>query len=171
MKSFVPIAFIIFLFPFHCSGQGNSLLWRISGKNLQHPSYLYGTMHSSDSRVFHFADSVLPHFEQCEAFAMEVVLDENTQSTIMQNVFMEKGGTLKALLTQPQYDSVQWFAMKNAGLSISVLNKMKPLYVAMLIELMSTADSLQNAGIFLDEYFQINATAQRKKVIGIETVD
>src|SRR5437016_2212553 len=114
MKSLSQIAFAILLFSFHCSGQGNSLLWRISGKNLQHPSYLYGTMHSSDSRVFHFADSVLPLFEQCEAFAMEVVLDENTQATIMQNVFMEKGSTLKALLTQPQYDSVQWFAMKNA---------------------------------------------------------
>ena len=163
------------LFTFHFSlllfSQGNSLLWRISGKNLPEPSYLYGTMHSSDSRVFHFADSVLPAFEQCEAFAMEVVVDETFQATILQNIFMENGTSLKSLLTQPQYDSVQWFAMKNAGLMISFIDKMKPLYVAMMLEIMSGNDSVvNNTDPFLDQYFEQAAVNQHKKVMGIETV-
>lgn len=35
-----------------------SLLWRISGKGLKEPSYLYGTMHISNKEVFRFGDSV-----------------------------------------------------------------------------------------------------------------
>lgn len=167
--------FLFSLFTFHFSivlfSQGNSLLWRISGKNLREPSYLYGTMHSSDSRVFHFADSVLPAFERCEAFAMEVLVDETFQATILQNIFMENGTSLKSLLTQPQYDSVQWFAMKNAGLMISFIDKMKPLYVAMMLEMMSGDDSLlNNTDPFLDQYFEQAAENQHKKVMGIETV-
>lgn len=165
-------SFFFFNFSLNTCAQGNSLLWRISGKNLEHPSYLYGTMHSSDPRVFHFADSVLPAFEKCEAFAMEVVVDENTQSTMMQNVFMENGGTLKNLLTQRQYDSVQYFAMWNAGLMISYFEKMKPLYVAMMLEMMSGNDSIRrNNDPFLDQYLESEARSQRKVVLGIETVE
>ncbi len=152
--------------------QGNSLLWRISGKNLNETSYLYGTMHSSDPRVFHFADSVIPAFEQCNAFAMEVVIDENTQATMLKNVFMENGRTLKSLLTQPQYDSVQYFAMKNAGLVISYFDKMKPLYVAMMLEMLSSSDSiLQDSDPFLDQYLESEAQKQGKQIVGIETVE
>jgi uncharacterized protein YbaP (TraB family) len=171
LKSIVLFSLLTFQFSPLLFSQGNSLLWRISGRNLQEPSYLYGTMHSSDSRVFHFADSVLPAFEQCEAFAMEVVVDETLQATILQNIFMENGTSLKSLLTQPQYDSVQWFAMKNAGLMISFIDKMKPLYVAMMLQVMSGEDSIvKNSDPFLDQYFEQAAENQRKKVMGIETV-
>ncbi|MEP7218312.1 MAG: TraB/GumN family protein, partial [Bacteroidota bacterium] len=52
-----------------------SLLWEISGKGLAHPSYLYGTFHVEDKRVFDFTDSVLLKFHECTAFASEIVLD------------------------------------------------------------------------------------------------
>ncbi|HYV93977.1 MAG TPA: TraB/GumN family protein [Chitinophagales bacterium] len=164
---------ILYLLCSHFSfSQGNSLLWRITGKKSEPPSYLYGTMHSADPRVFHFADSVLPVFEKCKAFAMEVVVDENSQAIMLENIFMENGSTLKSLLTQGQYDSVQWFAMKNAGLAISFIDKMKPLYVAMMLEMLSGDDSLlTNPDPFLDQYFENEATTQRKKVMGIETVE
>lgn len=53
-----------------------SLLWRISGKGLQQPSYLYGTMHDGDERLFHFGDSVYQALENTRGFAMEVNPDE-----------------------------------------------------------------------------------------------
>src|SRR5215510_1180692 len=125
-------ALLIFIIGFQFSvsvfSQGNSLLWRITGNHTEHPSYLYGTMHSTDPRVFHFADSVLTAFEMCDAFAMEVLIDENVQATILQNIFMNGDATLKSLLSSDQYDSLQRFAMKNAGLDVSYFDRMKPLY-------------------------------------------
>ena len=35
------------------------LLWRIDGPGMTSPSYLFGTMHLTDKRVFEFSDSVL----------------------------------------------------------------------------------------------------------------
>ncbi|HKO80940.1 MAG TPA: TraB/GumN family protein, partial [Chitinophagaceae bacterium] len=36
----------------------NTLLWRISGNGLTRPSYLFGTIHLTDKRVFNFGDSL-----------------------------------------------------------------------------------------------------------------
>lgn len=50
----------------------NTLLWRISGKGLSKPSYLYGTMHLMDKRVFNIGDSVYKAIEKTEGFAAEL---------------------------------------------------------------------------------------------------
>jgi uncharacterized protein YbaP (TraB family) len=115
---------------------------------------------------------IMPALEMCDAFAMEVLIDENIQSTLLANIFMTGETTLQTLLTPVQYDSLQWFAMRNTGMSISYFNKMKPLYVAMMLEMLSGDDSiLKTADPFLDQYFENSATAQQKKIIGLETVE
>jgi uncharacterized protein YbaP (TraB family) len=48
------------------------LLWKITGKGLKKPSYLFGTMHVRDNKAFDFSDSVLFALTRCEAFAAEV---------------------------------------------------------------------------------------------------
>jgi uncharacterized protein YbaP (TraB family) len=50
----------------------NALLWRVSGKGLKSPSYLYGTIHLSDPRLFRFTDSFYRAFDSTQAYAMEV---------------------------------------------------------------------------------------------------
>jgi len=49
-----------------------TLLWRVTGNNLAQPSYLYGTMHSNDKRVYFLGDSVYSSLEFCEGFATEI---------------------------------------------------------------------------------------------------
>lgn len=60
-------------FPLHAQQQRNpGLLWRISGNGLHQPSYLYGTMHLYDKRVFNFTDSLYAAIAGAQGFAMEV---------------------------------------------------------------------------------------------------
>lgn len=59
-----------------------SLLWRISGNGLAKPSYVYGTMHIQDKRVFHFTDSVYKAIENTEGLALEVDFQELIDSMI-----------------------------------------------------------------------------------------
>ena len=47
----------------------NTLLWRISGKGLNAPSYLYGTIHLTDKKIFHLGDSLYAALERTEGFA------------------------------------------------------------------------------------------------------
>ena len=61
-----------------------TLLWRISGHGLAKPSYLYGTMHLNDKRLFKFGDSVYHAIEASEGLAIEVNPDEMAAYTINQ---------------------------------------------------------------------------------------
>jgi len=54
----------------------NSLLWKISGNGLQKTSYLYGTIHLTDQRLFNFGDSLYNAIEKSEGFAIEVNPDD-----------------------------------------------------------------------------------------------
>ncbi|MGZ5286861.1 MAG: TraB/GumN family protein, partial [Flavisolibacter sp.] len=54
----------------------NTLLWKISGNGLEKPSYLYGTMHLQDKRLFQFTDSVYHALENVEGFALEIDFNE-----------------------------------------------------------------------------------------------
>ncbi|MBC7849183.1 MAG: TraB/GumN family protein [Chitinophagaceae bacterium] len=58
--------------------QYNSLLWKISGRDLKVPSYIYGTMHLMDKRLFNFPDSLYHFIETAEGYAAE--LDANEMS-------------------------------------------------------------------------------------------
>src|SRR3954467_8832156 len=56
----------------------STLLWRISGNGLQKPSYLYGTMHLTDERLFNIGDSMYSAIERSEGFAIEINPDDFT---------------------------------------------------------------------------------------------
>lgn len=70
----------------------STLLWKISGNGLEKPSYLYGTMHLTDERIFNLGDSLYKAIGHSDGFAIEIdpseftpfVIDE-TKKDIYQN--------------------------------------------------------------------------------------
>jgi uncharacterized protein YbaP (TraB family) len=58
----------------------STLLWRISGNGLTKPSFLYGTMHLQDKRLFNFGDSLYQSLEKVEGFALEIDFKEYLDS-------------------------------------------------------------------------------------------
>ncbi len=53
------------------SSNSNQLLWKITGRKLKKPSYIYGTYHSNDPRVFKFSDSTYSVLLRSEAIVIE----------------------------------------------------------------------------------------------------
>lgn len=49
----------------------NQLLWQISGKGIKKPSYLYGSYHSNDNRLFKFSDSTYSALLNADAVVLE----------------------------------------------------------------------------------------------------
>lgn len=49
----------------------NQLLWKITRKGSKKVSYLYGTFHSNDPRVFRFSDSVYAALEKSSTYVLE----------------------------------------------------------------------------------------------------
>jgi uncharacterized protein YbaP (TraB family) len=82
-----------------------SLLWRISGKNLSKPSYLYGTMHLTDERLFNLSDSLLLAIEKSEGFAIEIEPDEMI-TVVMEEMFndFKKGKLLKDVVSDKAFE-------------------------------------------------------------------
>ena len=66
-----------------------TFLWRISGNGLTKDSYLYGTMHMQDKRIFNFGDSLYRYMEKADGYAMELDMTEMMDSLI-QRVIDEK---------------------------------------------------------------------------------
>jgi uncharacterized protein YbaP (TraB family) len=66
------LCLLISLLTFSQQKNPNTFLWRISGKGLKQPSYLYGTMHLQDKRLFQFGDSVYQAIEHTEGVATEL---------------------------------------------------------------------------------------------------
>ena len=148
---------------------GNSLLWKITGKGLTQPSYIYGTMHSKRNEVFHFADSVWCSFESCNAFAMEVLLDELSYQDLYKGMMMDSGYTLKSLLGNHYYEMLDSICQQNIGMSAYFMNQFKPLFA--ITALVKNDVKLQSEHAdFLDLFFLKNAIMDSKKVSGLETV-
>ena len=73
-----------------------TLLWRISGNGLQKSSYLYGTMHLTDDRIFNIGDSMYTAIEKSEGFAIEINPDDftpflidETKKSILSNQYLK----------------------------------------------------------------------------------
>jgi len=147
------------------SGQTEqSLLWEISGPGLDEPSYLYGTIHIQDKRVFSFDSIVWKKFNECEAYAMELLLDEIDKEEI-QKMMLMKDTTLRDLLSPEDYKLLDQFFRKKTGTGIMLYDKMKPFMVYSQI---SISGFSQDMPLALDAYFLEKARKSGKKALGIE---
>ncbi|MEO6980583.1 MAG: TraB/GumN family protein, partial [Mucilaginibacter sp.] len=142
-----------------------SLLWRISGKGLSKPSYLFATMHVKDKRVFNFSDSVMLSLQSCQRFAMEVHPD-----TLMIKMFasLQNPDSLRSLdkmLGKADYEKLaKKFKDKN-GYDIGKTDPM------VLESLMKPADNKPGDKVsFIDAYLYGMARTLNKNVLGLEDV-
>jgi uncharacterized protein YbaP (TraB family) len=56
----------------HIDKKYPTLLWEITGRGLQKPSYLFGTMHVSSKLVFHLSDSFYVDIKSADVVALEL---------------------------------------------------------------------------------------------------
>ncbi|WP_282070104.1 TraB/GumN family protein [Olleya namhaensis] len=71
MKQIILALFCVFSITTFSQNQNQSLLWEISGKNLDKPSYIYGTMHVSAKVAFRLDDVFFDALEKSESVALE----------------------------------------------------------------------------------------------------
>ena len=128
-----------------------SLLWEISGKNLKQKSYLFGTIHVQDEKVFDLSGEVLQAFESCDAFAMEVILDEVDPEVTQEAILMEEG-SIKDLLSEEDYALLDEYFKEKTGASIALYSKLKPFFIySQLIQLNMKTDMPMALDMFLLE--------------------
>jgi uncharacterized protein YbaP (TraB family) len=101
----------------------STLLWRISGKDLQRPSFLYGTMHITDRRVFQFYDSLYSALDQTEGYAMEVDPEETIALLLDYMSDTDTAGLLSKSLPKEKYDQIAPKLEKELGIPANRITK------------------------------------------------
>jgi|GEM_PF-355717 len=188
MKQCIIVFFACF-FVVNAWGQyENSLLWEVTGNGLETPSYLYGTMHLQDERVFGLEDLIEEKMETCDALALELITSEDEMggmnADVMSMVMMENGVKLSDLMSKSDYRKVKKLTvegfekmmpvgtdlgpMAKVLLTNMLINRVKPLFVSSII---TAGQSNSDRPVALDMHLQNMATEMDKELIGIETME
>lgn len=143
---------------------GQSLLWEISGNGLEKPSFLYGTIHIQDKRVFQFDKQMLKAFEACEAYAMELKIDD-IDLTSMATLSLMKDTTLDMLLSEEEMKELDDSLKSKTGMPAKLFNTMKPFFTYSQV---SAATYPKDMKLPLDMHLDGMAKEQEKIRLGIE---
>lgn len=162
MKYLFSTCIVVFL-SLTCFSQ--SLLWKVSGKDLASPSYLYGTIHIQDKRVFQYDSTVVKAFQSCEAFAGELLLDQVDVKAVRASMMMPKGKVLSELLSKDDYRLLDSICKETVGVSVLFMNTTKPFFVMSTIQQMQMPKDESQP---LDMYLLKEARQQGKSCYGLE---
>lgn len=162
------------LFSLNASAQYHSLCWRISGHDLKHPAYLYGTMHAPDQRIFHFGDKTTKAFAESKAYAMELDPEKMMSPATVTQMIMKGDKTISSMIPDSDYHFVDSIVQLSMGVGMALFNKVEPILVSAILDEYSmgiTQTDTANKSDEMDLYFYKLAKKDKKKVIGIESVD
>src|ERR1700694_3091465 len=114
---------------------GNTLLWRITGKNLEKPSYLFGTMHMICANDIELSDSLRSAIRQSDKVYLELDMTDMVQMLgAMAHMNMRNDTTLADLLTRDEYKKVKdYFEAHSSMMPFSMMERFKPLLLESMV--------------------------------------
>ena len=172
MKKLIPFLGTLF-FSLTVTAQYHSLLWKISGNGVKHPSYLFGTMHTADARAFGPVQNAMKYFSKTKAYAMELDPKKMMDPGLLSKVMMGKGYSLKKMIPADEYHFLDSLAVNQIGYSMLLFDNVEPVFVMTILESIEMGlndSSVEGNSDVMDLYFYNQAKKAKKKVIGIETV-
>lgn len=159
------------------------ILYRISGKGLETPSYIVGTYHLAPAS---FADSIpgmktaIEGTQQvCGELDMMDAFKPENAARLMQSQMLPEGATLSSLLTSEQLERLNKLLLEEMGSNLNdeafaaQIDKMTPAALSTTLSLSSYMKKVEsfNPMELIDNYFQMLALQNGKAVKGFETVD
>lgn len=159
---------LIFSFTAALAQNNNSLLWEINGNGLKKPSYLFGSIHITDKKVFNFPDSVIAKLKQCETTAFELNLDSVSGMMLQDAVKKAKQRKVNEILSTNEMEKLKK-ALKKKNISIDNIDNEVPLNVYTRYKETARKKNNKDMNTFLDGYLFRIAHLYGKDIIGIET--
>lgn len=155
------------------------LLWKISGRGIEKPSYILGTHHAIPytfcdtipglMKAFGEVGHVVGEFDMLKMDAMTPQQMQNMQKMMM----MPADTTMASLFSDTQRDTLDAYLKNTLGANLQMLSAMKPMTIMvtvqqkMLMELIPDIASLTG----IDKYMQTLAAEKGKQVGGLETME
>lgn len=144
----------------------NSLLWKITGKNLQKPSYLFGTIHIFCEDNFAFKPKVSKALNSAEQLYLEIDMDDGKEMQSLMEAVQLKGKTLKDLIDDEKEAEIDALMKKILGVGLEQFNQSRPFAIYAML-------AYKSAGCALPITYEMELMNAVKKnsidVYGLET--
>lgn len=148
----------------------NTLLWKITGKELKQPSWLFGTMHMICADDIVISDSLKYAIKNSDYVYLELDMDDMMQMmSAMTKMTMRDDTTLSDLLTKEEYEKVKEFFDEQGGMiPFMMLEKFKPMLIESL--LMEQTTMCENM-IIMEQLVMHEAQNHNKEIRGLESME
>jgi len=114
----------------------NSLLWKISGKGLKQPSYLFGTIHLMCPQDIKITETMQAAITACDQMVLELDMDDpGIMREMMATSQMQDGTTIRSLLSEEDYQLLEDFLMDSLGMPLPAMASMKPMLLSTVVML------------------------------------
>lgn len=155
------------------------LLWKISGRGIEKPSYILGTHHAvpftyCDSvpglmEAFEEVDYVIGEFDMVKMGEMTPVQMQNMQKMMM----MPADTTLLSLFNVEEKELLDAYLKETVGAELQMFSAMKPMTIMVTVQnriLMNIIPDIASM-TGMDKYMQTLAVSKGKSVGGLETME
>ena len=172
--------FLAFISIIVCNAQ---LLYRISHKNLEKPSYIVGTYHLAPASFVDSIPGANVALDEVDVVCGEVVTSEmesyENQKKVQVAIMLPDGKSLTDVFTAEEMQRLNAYMDKYLGMNLnnpllkSQMGKMTPMALSTQLQMVQYMKMTPNFNPLklIDAHFQIAAKKAGKSVIGLETVD
>lgn len=153
-------------------GTAKNCLWKATKD--QHTIYVQGSVHVLKAENYPLDPAIEQVYAESGTLVFEADLKEmtspETQKMIMSKAVFEHGRTLKSELSPDVY-ALLAAELKETGMPEAAVQSFKPWFVSILILVPRMQAMGLNPELGLDQYFYRKATADGKKVVGLESLE
>lgn len=149
----------------HAQQLEKGLLWKISGKGLEMPSYLFGTMHATCDATLDA--NVLKAIDNTSQLYLELDMDSPTlTSDMMGGMAMKSGATISSMVSEEDFKKIDVFLKENIGISAKMVDTYKPFILSSMLLPKLLGCPMQSYEMELVKHSQM----QEEEIYGLETV-
>jgi uncharacterized protein YbaP (TraB family) len=164
-KIFIACAALLAGYTMQAQELEKGLLWKVSGKGLEQPSYLYGTMHATCDATLD--ENVITAIKNTSQYYLELDMDSPTlASDMMAGMAMKGGVTISSLVTPEEFKKIDTFIKDNVGLSGKMVDTYKPFIISSLLLPKLLDCPMQSYEMEFVKYAQ----KEGEEIYGLETV-
>ncbi|MES2329552.1 MAG: TraB/GumN family protein [Bacteroidota bacterium] len=170
MKKTASLLFLLFATITQLFSQApkSSLLWAISGNDLQKPSYIFGTFHIMCKEDFSISPILKSKLRATKQFYGELKMDDPSMQQQLALKMAMKGQTMQSLLDAKEYKEVSDSFQRITGLPFMLFNNFKPFMTLSVL----TIKSISCSDIVQPETEFVSLAKENKlPILGLETID
>lgn len=147
-----------------------TLLWKVSGKYLAKPSYLFGTMHILCEQDAQLSENLRQVIKEAEQIYFEVDMDDTQQMMgALRHLSMKDGKRLSQLLSPGDYEKLKtYFENNKSMIPFQMMDRFKPYFISGMISERALACDKTNG---MEMQIMAEAGQYEKEILGLETIE